>query len=292
MCCLRFVLMSFFSADNIVFTASISRLTALTGKNITCFADFEQAIEERVKYFHDVGGRVSDHGLCDIVFVDSTPQQIESIFQQKFRGEETLPEKNAAWNSALFIALARMYKKYHWAMQIHFGSIRNNNHLMLEKVGINSGFDSVSDQSHLAMNLNAFFDAMEKKNILPKTIIYNIYAAYNDIVASTIANFQSGDDGIKSPVQFGSGWWFNDTRRGMLNQLTTLADQGLLMNFIGMLTDSRSFVSYPRHDYFRRILCGLLGQWVESGEFPCDGIILERMVKNICHDNAAHYFAF
>ncbi|GAB7262440.1 glucuronate isomerase [Dickeya ananatis] len=177
-------------------------------------------------------------------------------------------------------------------MQIHFGAIRNNNQRMLEKVGINSGFDSIADQNQLASNLNAFLNAMTRENHLPKTILYNLYATYNDIVASTIANFQSGEDGVKSPLQFGSGWWFNDTRRGMQNQLNTLADQGLLMNFVGMLTDSRSFVSYPRHDYFRRILCGLIGQWIENGDYPADRLILQRMVRNICHDNALHYFKF
>src|SRR5690606_2461364 len=141
-------------------------------------------------------------------------------------------------------------------------------------------------------SLNALLDAMAKQNALPKTILYNLNAIYNDVVATTIANFQSADLGVKSPMQFGSGWWFNDTRRGMENQLNSLADQGLLMHFVGMLTDSRSFVSYTRHDYFRRILCNLIGGWVEKGEVPDNKEILTRMIKNICHDNAKNYFKF
>lgn len=140
--------------------------------------------------------------------------------------------------------------------------------------------------------LNRLLDAMLQNNGLPKTILYNLNGSYNDIVATTIANFQSGEDGVKSPMQFGSGWWFNDTRRGMEKQLNSLADQGLLMHFVGMLTDSRSLVSYPRHDYFRRILCNLIGGWVERGEIPDNKRILTRMVKNICHDNAVNYFRF
>ena len=185
-----------------------------------------------------------------------------------------------------------MYKQRDWAMQIHFGAIRNNNTPMFEKIGINCGFDSIGDQTHLAESLNGLLNAMAENNGLPKTILYNLNASYNDVVASTIANFQSGEDGVKSPLQFGSGWWFNDTRRGMVNQLNALADQGLLSNFIGMLTDSRSFVSYTRHDYFRRILCDLIGGWVERGEVPEDDAILNNMIRGICVDNAHRYFRF
>lgn len=282
----------FFSHDGEVFSSALAKLVVLTGEPITEFTDFERGLENRVRFFHGVGCRISDHGLGEVTFTAFTPEQKEAVFQKKKRGEIVTPVEAGIWQSVLFIALARLYKKYDWAMQVHFGAIRNNNRRMLNKVGINSGFDSIADQSHLATNLNAFLNAMAEEDILPKTIIYNLYSPYNDIVASTIANFQSGEDGVKSPLQFGAGWWFNDTRRGMLNQLNTLADQGLLMNFVGMLTDSRSIVSYPRHDYFRRILCGLIGQWIEAGEFPADDSILQRMIRNICHDNALHYFKF
>ena len=163
---------------------------------------------------------------------------------------------------------------------------------MYNKMGINCGFDSIGDQPHLAESLNSLLNAMSINDGLPKTILYNLNASYNDVVASTIANFQSGEDRVKSPLQFGSGWWFNDTRRGMVNQLNTLADQGLLAHFIGMLTDSRSVVSYTRHDYFRRILCDLIGGRVERGEVPEDNAILEAMIRGICVENARRYFRF
>lgn len=188
--------------------------------------------------------------------------------------------------------LARYYRQHDWAMQIHFGAIRNNNTRMYRALGINTGFDSLTDQVNLAANINQLLDAMALADALPKTILYNLNPSYNDIVATTIANFQSAELGVKSPMQFGSGWWFNDTRRGMENQLNSLADQGLLMNFVGMLTDSRSLVSYTRHDYFRRILCNMIGGWVERGEVPDNNDILTRMIKNICHDNAKNYFKF
>ncbi|QIZ50475.1 glucuronate isomerase [Dickeya zeae] len=282
----------FFSQQHQVFFTALTRLSELTGEKITQLADFERALEARVKYFHDVGCRISDHGLGEFTFSEFTPHEADAVFLKKTQNKVLSPAEDITWQSVLLTTLSRLYKKYDWAMQIHFGAIRNNNQRMLENVGINSGFDSIADQNQLASNLNAFLNAMTRENHLPKTILYNLYATYNDIVASTIANFQSGEDGVKSPLQFGSGWWFNDTRRGMQNQLNTLADQGLLMNFVGMLTDSRSFVSYPRHDYFRRILCGLIGQWIENGDYPADTLILQRMVRNICHDNALHYFKF
>lgn len=282
----------FFSQQHQVFSTALTRLSELTGEKITQLADFERALEARVQYFHDVGCRISDHGLGAFTFSEFTPHEADAVFLKKTQNKALSPAEKITWQSVLLMTLSRLYKKYDWAMQIHFGAIRNNNQRMLEKVGINSGFDSIADQNQLASNLNAFLNAMTRENHLPKTILYNLYATYNDIVASTIANFQSGEDGVKSPLQFGSGWWFNDTRRGMQNQLNTLADQGLLMNFVGMLTDSRSFVSYPRHDYFRRILCGLIGQWIENGDYPADRLILQRMVRNICHDNALHYFKF
>jgi len=153
------------------------------------------------------------------------------------------------------------------------------------------GYDSLCSQADTAEQLNALLDAMNQRNGLPKMIIYNLDPSQNDVVASALANFQRPGS-VKSPMQFGSGWWFNDTKRGMIRQLTTLADQGLLMNFIGMLTDSRSFVSYPRHDYFRRIFCNLIGQWVTDGELPHDMSLLKRFVENVCYHNARNFFNF
>lgn len=274
------------------FLLFIGKLAALTGINIQRFADLSRAMENRIDYFHDVGCRISDHGPVEIHYHAATASEVDKLFTKKCSGEALSQQENAALMSAIFVMLAGHYKQRQWAMQIHFGAIRSNNTLMKQKIGINTGFDSIADQCHLAQGLNGLLDSMARNNALPKTILYNLNPIYNDIVATTIANFQSASDGVKSPVQFGSGWWFNDTRRGMESQLNSLADQGLLMNFVGMLTDSRSFISYTRHDYFRRILCNLVGGWVERGEVPDNPKILSNLIINICHDNAKNYFRF
>lgn len=274
------------------FSLFIDKLSDVTAINIATFADFSAAIGERIRFFHQTGCRVSDHGPVEIHYKSASETTVSSLFLRKRAGQALSKDESIILNSAIFIMLAHHYKKHNWAMQIHFGAIRNNNTKMHQLLGINTGFDALTDQYQLAENLNGLLDAMAKDNALPKTILYNLNASYNDLVATTIANFQSADCGVKSPMQLGSGWWFNDTRRGMENQLACLADQGLLMNFVGMLTDSRSLVSYTRHDYFRRILCNLIGGWVERKEVPDNNKILSRMIRNICHDNARDYFNF
>lgn len=281
-----------FETDALQFNRFIGRLAEVSGKNIATLTDFLSALEQRVDHFHRVGCRISDHGPLEIHYWEMSEDKKETLFSRRLAGNELSEEDKQAWNSMMFITLSDMYKQRDWAMQIHFGATRNNNKKMFNRIGINSGFDSIHDQPYMASGLNALLNAMNENNSLPKTIIYNLNAIYNDIVASAIANFQSGEEGVKSPLQFGSGWWFNDTRRGMVNQLNTLADQGLLANFIGMLTDSRSFVSYTRHDYFRRILCNLIGEWIENGEVPEDDEILSQMIRGICVENARRYFNF
>lgn len=281
-----------FEPDANLFARFVEKLAALTGYDIRTFADFSAALAQRIDWFHESGCRISDHGPVTIEYQAADEQHVNALFSQKYGGEALTELESAQLTSAIFVMLAKEYKQRGWAMQIHFGAIRSNNSKMHQQLGINTGFDSIADQSKLAAGLNQLLDAMAKVDALPKTILYNLNGSYNDIVATTIANFQSGEDGVKSPMQFGSGWWFNDTRRGMENQLNSLADQGLLMHFVGMLTDSRSLVSYPRHDYFRRILCNLIGSWVDRGEIPDNDGILTRMVRNICHDNAVNYFRF
>lgn len=281
-----------FSDDPRAFAGFTTQLAQATGEEMTSFDRFSAALKKRIAWFHDVGCRISDHGPVSIEYLPATAGQVNDLFCRKASGEALTTTEECQLNSAIFVMLAGHYKAFGWAMQIHFGAIRNNNSRMYQQVGINAGFDSVNDQSALAASLNRLLDAMAQANALPKTILYNLNAIYNDVVATTIANFQSAEFGVKSPMQFGSGWWFNDTRRGMENQLNSLADQGLLMHFVGMLTDSRSFVSYTRHDYFRRILCNLIGGWVEKGEVPDNQEILTRMIRNICHDNASNYFNF
>ncbi|WP_052282544.1 glucuronate isomerase [Kluyvera genomosp. 1] len=281
-----------FEPDASVFARFVDKLAALTGQNIDSFANFSAALAQRIDWFHESGCRISDHGPVAVEYQAADEQHVNALFCQKRGGKALNGLEGAQLSSAIFVMLAKEYKQRGWAMQIHFGAIRSNNSKMYQQLGMNTGFDSIADQSNLAAGLNSLLDAMAKADGLPKTILYNLNASYNDIVATTIANFQSGEDGVKSPMQFGSGWWFNDTRRGMENQLNSLADQGLLMHFVGMLTDSRSLVSYTRHDYFRRILCNLIGSWVDRGEIPDNDRILTRMVRNICHDNAVNYFRF
>lgn len=281
-----------FESDPTRFSQFVFQLGQLTEVPITTLASFIAAISLRIDYFHRVGCRISDHGPVDVAYRYMSDEQAEALFTARMSERALTQVEMQAWSSMIFVKLAALYKQKNWAMQIHFGAIRNNNVRQYRAIGINSGFDSIADQDNLAKNLNALLNAMAENNGLPKTILYNLNASYNDIVASALANFQNGDDGIKSPMQFGSGWWFNDTQRGMENQLLSLADQGLLSNFIGMLTDSRSFVSYTRHDYFRRILCNLIGGWVDRGEVPEDMDILSNMVKGICANNARDYFKF
>lgn len=281
-----------FNENAIEFAHFITQLSHLADVRIDSFGSFAEAIGKRIDWFHVNGCRISDHGPVSIDYQASEPEHVNLLFSRKAGGVLLTGAEEAQLNSAIFVMLAGHYKARDWAMQIHFGAIRNNNSQKRQQLGINTGFDSINDQSSLASSLNQLLDAMAKANALPKTILYNLNAIYNDVVATTIANFQSAEYGVNSPMQFGSGWWFNDTRRGMENQLNSLADQGLLMHFIGMLTDSRSFVSYTRHDYFRRILCNLIGGWVEKGEVPNNQQILTRMIRNICHDNANNYFKF
>ncbi|MEX3019798.1 glucuronate isomerase [Kluyvera sp. STS39-E] len=281
-----------FVQDGDEFARFVDKLSAISGVEIGSFADFASALAQRIDWFHEAGCRISDHGPVTIEYQGADDASVDALFCQKRSGKALTAHQSAQLTSAMFVMLAKEYKQRGWAMQIHFGAIRSNNSKMHQQLGVNTGFDSIADQSNLAAGLNQLLNAMAQVDALPKTILYNLNGSYNDIVATTIANFQSGDEGVKSPMQFGSGWWFNDTRRGMENQLNSLADQGLLMHFVGMLTDSRSLVSYPRHDYFRRILCNLIGGWVDRGEIPNDDRLLTRMVRNICHDNAVNYFRF
>lgn len=271
------------------FVSFIAELERVTSKDITSYEAYKRALKERVHYFHDKGCRISDHGLGEIPYAQFDESELEGIFQQGRKGKKVGQEEENKFKTAILLYLTKLYKKYDWAMQIHFGAIRNNNTRMFKKLGPDAGFDSINDQGEVAAPLNALLDACDSGEHLPRTILYNLNPIYNDLVGSTLANFQT-EPGISGKIQFGSGWWFNDTKPGMIRQLTALADQGLLMHFVGMLTDSRSFISYSRHEYFRRILCNLIGTWVEDGELPKDEALLQKLVENICFNNAKNYF--
>lgn len=269
----------------------IKKLESVCEKTANKYADFIQLVEERVVYFDQHGSMISDHGISELVYREVNTQEIEEIYS-KVRSDQVLNSiEQQKWVSRLLIDLAGMYTKRNWVMQIHLGALRNNNDQILNSIGTDAGADSIGDQPYFAKNLNAILDAMHKQQKLPKTILYNLNPIYNHIVASTVANFQGNEKGIKSKIQFGSGWWFNDTEKGILRQLQTLADHGFLMHFVGMITDSRSFTSYTRHEYFRRILCNFIGEQVELGKFPNNERILKKMVEGICYYNAKKYFS-
>lgn len=272
------------------FIPFVKTLEKVTNKELTTYAEYVQALGERLQYFHDKGCRIADHGLGEIPFAPSEPGELEQIYQAGLKSEKVTLEDEKKFKTDLLIFLAKEYKQKDWAMQIHFGAIRNNNTRMFKKLGPDAGFDSINDQGEVAAPLNALLDACEQQDALPKTIIYNLNPIHNELIGSTIQNFQAGS-GIPGKIQFGSGWWFNDTKPGMIRQLSSLADQGLLAHFVGMLTDSRSFISYSRHEYFRRILCNLVGTWVEDGEIPNDEALLQNLIENICYNNAKNYFS-
>ena len=223
--------------------------------------DIREDITERMDYFHQVGCRLSDHAIDEM--------------------NEELIEK--------IVFLGKEYAKRNWTMQLHIGALRNNNSKMFEKLGADTGFDSIND-FEIARGLSQILNRLEKEDLLPKTIIYCLNPKDNYVIGTMLGNFQKGPEVGK--IQFGSGWWFNDNRDGMTEQLKVLANLGCLGNFVGMLTDSRSFVSYTRHEYFRRILCNLLGEWVENGEYPEDYENLKMIVEGICYKNAKTYFGF
>lgn len=262
-------------------------LTQITVEN---YQDFLNTLRARIDFFDQMGTVASDHALEEVNYIESTDEEIENIFTKALAGETLSILEINQYTSRLLLDLAKIYAEYDWAMQIHFGALRNNNDVMFNQLGADTGFDSIRDSSNDGYGINRLLNAMALNNGLPKMIIYPLNATQYDVIASAIANFQANELAIKSKLQLGSGWWFNDTERGMRAQLAALADQGLLMNFIGMLTDSRSFLSYPRHEYFRRILCQFVGEQVDAGKIPNDEKLLKTLIQNICYYNAVRYF--
>jgi glucuronate isomerase len=273
------------------FVEFVNKLEKVTNKTISSFAQYLQSLEERVQYFHDRGCRISDHGIAEIPFAAFEENELDPIFQAGRAGKKVSREEETKFKTSILLFLAKCLKKRDWAMQIHFGAIRNNNEKMFKKLGPDTGFDSISDQGEVAEPLNALLNTLELDDALPKMVIYNLNPVYNDLIGSTIQNFQMNKEGIAGKIQFGSGWWFNDTKPGMIRQMSALADQAVLAHFVGMLTDSRSFISYSRHEYFRRVLCNLIGTWVEEGEVPNDQALLQRLIQDICYNNAKNYFS-
>ena len=243
-------------------------------------------IKARIAYFNDYGCRLSDHALEYVPFAVGDPK---AAFDKRMAGEELTKEEIDSFKTAMLKACAEEYVKFDWAMQLHIGALRNNNKKMYEKLGPDTGFDSINDLC-IAEDLGAFMSYLECADSLPKTILYTLNPKDNYVLGTMLGCFQGA--GVAGKIQFGSGWWFNDQRDGMEAQMQALANLGMLARFVGMLTDSRSFVSYPRHEYFRRILCNLIGKWVEEGEYPMDMDTLTEIVSGICYHNALRYFNF
>lgn len=269
------------------FSVYVDKLSVVTNIEITTYENLLAAIDNRAHYFHELGCRISDHGIQTLPFEPCTLEEASAIFQKARTGLAITQLEEMKYKTHTLLFLGRLYNSLGWAMQLHIGAIRNNNERMFSTLGPDTGFDSVHDFS-LAKQLNGFFNELDKDNELPKTIIYSLNPNHNYVIATACGNFQSGQG--KGKIQFGSGWWFQDQKQGMLNQMTDLANLGLLSTFIGMLTDSRSFLSYTRHEYFRRILCQLVGGWVDSGEAPADYKLLGSIIQDICYNNANNYF--
>jgi glucuronate isomerase len=272
-----------------LFHAWTDKLAEASGTDVIDFTTFIEALRKRHEYFHAHGCRLSDHGLQTFVAEDYTENEINTIFRNVHRGDQPTPDDVLKFHSAMLHELALMNHERGWTQQYHFGALRNNNTRMLGAVGRDTGFDSMGDWL-VAEQMSKFLDRLAYDDKLAKTIVYNLNPRDNDLVATMLGNFQDGRTPGK--MQYGSGWWFLDQKSGMEAQLEALSNHGLLSQFVGMLTDSRSFLSYTRHEYFRRILCNLLGGEIESGSLPRDFELVGRMVEDICYNNAARYFGF
>ena len=267
----------------------IQKLSEVSGVDIKSYDDLLIALEKRVDYFHSCGGRLSDHGLENLYYEEEQKYSPEQTFKSILSGVKAPADVRESFKYHILTSLCKMYHKRGWTQQFHLGAIRNTNERMLRELGPDTGFDSIGDYQQ-ATALAKFFNNLDNTNQLSKTILYNLNPAQNEIFATMTGNFNDGS--VKGKMQFGSAWWFLDQKDGMEKQINTLSNIGLLSCFIGMLTDSRSFLSFPRHEYFRRILCNLIGNDVENGELPNDEKWLGQLVSGVCYNNAKEYFNF
>ena len=265
----------------------LESLQAVCATRIDSFDGLKDALYSRIDFFASMGCRACDHGVTYVPFKRADNAQLNSIFAKAKAGTAPTADEADAYRTELLIALGERYAQLGWGMELHFGAMRNNNTRMFKSLGPDTGFDSVGD-SECAHNLSRLLDAMESGGGMPKMILFTLNPKDNYVLGSMLGNFQSSQ--ARSKLQFGSAWWFNDNYDGMREQMKALANLGVLTAFVGMVTDSRSFLSYPRHEYFRRILCELIGGWVEQGKYPDDTAFLSRAVKDIAYNNAAKYF--
>jgi len=266
----------------------LDTLEKASDTSITTFMDLLTALQNRHEFFHQMGCRISDHGLEGFLAEEFDYLDIEKIFLKIRKGRSLNKQEIGCFKSAMLLELAVMDHEKGWTQQFHVGAIRNNNSCRLFELGPDTGFDSIGDFK-MARAMSRFFNRLDSQEQLAKTIVYNLNPADNALVATMVNNFNDGLTPGK--MQFGSGWWFLDQKFGMTEQMNTLSSLGLLSRFVGMLTDSRSFLSYPRHEYFRRVLCNLVGADVENGEIPNDLKLIDKLVQNVCYYNAKEYFA-
>ncbi|WP_160724229.1 glucuronate isomerase [Bacillus sp. USDA818B3_A] len=271
------------------FQGWVEKLQTAAGIAIESYEDYLKALESRVRFFDSVGCKVSDHAIDQMMYADTTREEAAGIFNQALQGKTVSVEDEKKYKAHTYKFLGSLYSELGWAMQFHINALRNNNSRMFEAMGPDTGWDSINDEG-IAKPLSRLLDSIERESGLPKTIIYSLNPNDNTTIASMIGNFQGG--GIPGKIQFGTAWWFNDNKDGMLEQMRALSNMGLFSRFIGMLTDSRSFLSYTRHEYFRRIVCSMIAEWVENGEVPNKTEFLGKIVQGICYDNAKEYFGF
>lgn len=271
------------------FAQYIAKLSAASGMEIADFAALKAALKARMEYFHQRGCRLSDHGLPYAMYAPATDDQVNAIFTKRLSGGAVDDEAARRFKTALVLFLGREYARLGWAMQLHYGCKRDNNTQMFDEIGPDTGFDAMDNHTPSAQ-LADLLDALNQTGELPRTLVYSLNPNDDALIDTILGCFQKGPD--VSKMQHGSAWWFNDQKQGMEQQLTSLANKGYLAGFVGMLTDSRSFLSYPRHEYFRRILCNLLGQWIEDGEYPADFDTWGSVVEDISYNNALKYFGF
>lgn len=279
----------FILIENPSYIDFINRLGGIVNSNIESFDSLAAALRQRADFFASLGGRLADHGLERISAVEAGPGEADRIFRKRLAGQDLSPDEVEAFKSALLHELGTVYHALGWTQQFHIGAMRNNNRRALRVLGPDTGWDSIGDYSQ-AQALSRFLGRLDEHNQLAQTVIYNLNPADNEMIATMIGNFNDGS--VAGKVQFGSGWWFMDQKQGMENQMNVLSNMGLLSRFVGMLTDSRSFLSFPRHEYFRRILCNLYGHDIENGELPNDIAWIGQTIQNICYNNAKAYFKF
>jgi glucuronate isomerase len=272
------------------FLPYLERLGQVADVEIRDFASLVRALEARIDFFHAIGGRASDHAL-DATLPATIPDDatVERLFARRLAGEVLTAEERGGYTAALLLHLGRAYARKGWTMCLHVGALRNTNSRGMASLGADTGYDTIAETT-IAAPLARLLDALDSEKLLPKTMLFCMNPTMNAVLSTMAGCFQDGT--VAGKLQFGPAWWFNDHKDGNLEQMRTLANHGVLGTFVGMVTDSRSFAAFPRHEYFRRLLCRLLGQWVEAGEYPADQNALTTVVRGVSYENAKAYFAF